>query len=80
MIGGVMVRILLMILLLSGCSSNPNVTAKGLLETLEFGEDETGCFRVTGTIALSATIFASSNVAVSLVKKKGTDLDPAPDC
>ena len=73
-----MVRILLMILLLSGCSSSP--TAKGLLETLEFGEDETGCFRVTGTVDLSASVFASSSVAISLVKKKGTELDPAPDC
>ena len=71
-------RILFLVLLLSGCSSNPS--AKGLLETLEFGEDETGCFRVTGTVDLSASMFASRSVAVSLVKKKGTELDPAPDC
>lgn len=69
---------LVLLVLLTGCSGNPS--AKGLLETLEFGEDETGCFRVTGTINVSATIFASSQVAVALVKKKGTELDPAPDC
>ena len=72
-------RMLLMVLLLSGCASNPD-GAKSLLETLEFGEDETGCFRVTGTVDLSASVFASSSVAISLVKKKGTELDPAPDC
>ena len=66
-------------LLLSGCANNPD--AKSLLETLEFGDDETGCFRVTGTVDVGASMFASSSVAVSLVKKKkGGDDDPAPDC
>ena len=62
-------------LLLSGCSGQ---TTKELLNTLEFGEDEVGCFRVNGSVNLGGNPFASTEVHVNLVKKKGGD--DAPDC
>jgi hypothetical protein len=60
---------------LMGCASNPD--AKSVLETLEFGEDEIGCFRFTGMVDVGGNPFTSSNVNISLVKQKG---DNAPDC
>jgi hypothetical protein len=63
------------LIFLAGCASNPD--AKTLIETLEFGEDEIGCFSINGTVAVGGNPFASSNVVVSLVKQKG---DGAPDC
>lgn len=67
--------IVVVLILLGGCASSPDT--RTLFDRLEFGEDETGCFHVTGTLDVSASIWASSNVAVNLVKKKG---DEAPDC
>jgi hypothetical protein len=64
-----------MMLLLSGCASTTD--ERTLFDRLEFDDDETGCFRVTGTLDVSASIWASSNVAVSLVKRKG---DAPPEC
>lgn len=60
----------------SGCASN-NPDARTLLDRIEFGEDETGCFRVTGTLDVGGNPFTSTNVAVSLIKRKGDD---PPDC
>ena len=66
--------LLIIVALLAGCASNPD--AKSVIETLEFGEDERGCFRFTGTVAVGGA-FTASNVNLSLVKMKGDD---APDC
>ena len=67
--------ILLSLLMVSGCASNPD--APTLFDRLEFGEGETGCFRLTGTLDVGGNPFTSTNVAVSLVKRKGDD---SPDC
>lgn len=67
--------IVLFVAALSGCASGPD--ARSLFDRLEFGPDETGCFRVTGTLDVGGNPFTSTNVAVSLVKQKG---DSPPDC
>ena len=63
------------ILVLAGCSNNPS--SKSLLETIEFGEDETGCARIQGSLDVSTGMFVSSTVAVTIIKKKGEDV---PNC
>jgi type IV pilus biogenesis protein CpaD/CtpE len=60
---------------LSGCASQDQ-KARSLLDRLEFGEDEIGCFRLNGSIDLNPMPVFTSNVNLSLVKKKGE----APDC
>ena len=70
-------KILILALLLTGCAGQG---AQELLDTLEFGEDEVGCFRVNGSVELGGNPFASTEVHVNLVKKKGTEDNPAPDC
>lgn len=66
---------LVLLLVLAGCTNNP--TAETVLETLEFGPDEEGCFRFVGTVDVSASVWASADVYVILVKHKG---DNPPDC
>jgi hypothetical protein len=69
------VIVIVLLAAISGCASNPD--APSLLDRLEFGEGETGCFRVTGLLDVGGNPFASTSVNVSLVKRKGDD---APDC
>ena len=67
-----------LLLLTTGCASNPD--AKSLIETLEFGPDETGCFRVSGNIDVGGNPFASTTINVILVKRKQDAEGWAPDC
>ena len=67
------------LVVLSGCSTNPE--QKSVLDRIEFGEDEYGCARIAGTFDTSASIFASANASVSVVKKKDhPDGGTTPDC
>lgn len=73
-------RILLFVCLLGlpGCATmNSETNAKSLLETLEFGPEEEGCFRLSGVIDLNPFPFWTSNVNLLLVKTKGKDV---PGC
>ena len=70
--------LLITLLALTSCASqNPDVQARTLLDRLEFGDDEEGCFRLSGQLDLNPIPFMTSNVNLNLVKKKG---DTAPDC
>lgn len=70
--------IVMALLLLTNCAAiSPDAQARSLLDRLEFEEDETGCFRLTGQIDLNPIPFMTSNVTMDLRKSKGED---APDC
>jgi hypothetical protein len=70
--------LLLPFFLLIGCSAiTPEAQARTLLDRLEFGEDETGCFRLSGQVDLNPIPFMSSTVNLDLRKSKGEN---APDC
>jgi hypothetical protein len=65
-------------LLLTNCATvTPEAQARSLLDRLEFAEDETGCFRLSGQIDLNPIPFMTSNVTMDLRKSKGEN---APDC
>jgi len=71
-------RILLILLLIvtAGCASTQD--AKGLLKTLEFDDDECGCFR--GTATISPSFFSGTIVTANLYKRKvcpGEETAPA---
>jgi len=67
---------LILLTALTGCATQDS-QVRTLFDRLEFEGDETGCFRLTGNLDLSPVPFLSSNVNISLVKKKGEDV---PDC
>ena len=67
---------LILLTALTGCAGQ-DTQVRTLFDRLEFDEDETGCFRLTGNLDLNPLPFISSNVNISLVKKKGEDV---PDC
>ena len=73
-------RFFLLVLMfgLVGCAGQQQEeNARSLFDRIEFDDDEVGCFRVAGTLDVGGNPFTSTNVAVTLVKKKG---DEAPDC
>ena len=63
---------------LAGCANNGE---KSVLERIEFGDDEYGCARIAGTFDTSASVFASANATVTVIKKKDhPDGGETPDC
>jgi hypothetical protein len=72
--------IILMMAVLAGCAGNQDQEARSLFDRIEFGPDEVGCARITGQIDVGGNPFASSNVSVSIVKRKGSPEDDIPDC
>ena len=66
----------LAVFLLAGCANN---SEKSVLDRIEFGEDEYGCARVTGMIDTSASVFASANASVTVLKKKRDPENPEDD-
>ena len=66
--------LLLAIVALAGCANNPD--KKGLMETLEFGEDECGCFR--GNVNIAPSVFTGTNVNAVLHKRKACPGEEQP--
>ena len=66
--------VLVMVLVLAGCASGPD--AKGLLETLEFDENECGCFR--GTATVSPGFLSGTTVTANLLKRKACPGEDTP--
>lgn len=62
--------ILLAIVILTSCTSNPQREAKSLLETLEFGPDEYGFFKIVGDIDLNPFPLFSTTIHIELEKIK----------
>lgn len=75
-----MKRILLVLTLFAttSCTSlTPEGQARSIMDRLEFGPEEEGCFRLSGQIDLNPIPFMSSTVNLDLRKSKGEN---APDC
>lgn len=74
-----LIVLLVAILFLSGCASNPtDKDAKSLIETLEFGEDECGEFQLTGEVDVgtSPLPFFKTKLHMNLDKRKQCDSLP----
>lgn len=69
-----MFRALICIIFLSGCASTPD--GKSLLETLEFDENECGCFRATANFG--PTFSPGTNASATLYKRKSCAGEEAP--
>ena len=68
---------LLSVLLLASCAGNPE--AKGFLKTLEFDDDECGCFR--GSVNVAPTLWTGTSVVAVLHKRKTCPgEESAPSC
>ncbi len=67
--------LILLALTCTGCAELP--TGDDLLEAISFGDDETGCARISGNLQVKAGMVASTTVNVLIVKEKGED---APTC
>lgn len=71
-------RYLFIFLLLTGCVSADD-QAKSLLQTLEFGPDEYGHFKIVGDIDLNPFPFFATTVHIELEKIKDAPNDRIPD-
>jgi len=68
--------VLLAILALPGCAS-PQENAKSIMQTLEIGDDESGCAEIRATVDLSGNPFVTSNASLIIKKAKGEN---PPQC
>jgi hypothetical protein len=70
-------RMLLIVslMLLSGCASNTD-RIQAIFDALEFEENQEGCVRVQGNLALGGNPIAQSAVNVNVVKTQGENAPP----
>lgn len=75
------IAVLALGLLLTSCLSNSPERMKALLEQLEFGEGETGCVTLAGSIDLNPIpMFTTAANLVYKKEKRGPEDDSGPDC
>ena len=70
-------RLLIAVVLLAmtSCASNTE-RMQSIFDALEFGENQEGCVRVQGNVALGGNPIAQSSVNVNVVKTQGENAPP----
>jgi hypothetical protein len=67
--------IAVVLLVMTGCASNTE-RMQSIFDALEFGENQEGCVRVQGNVALGGNPIAQSSVNVNVVKTQGENAPP----
>jgi hypothetical protein len=67
--------IVVMLLAMTGCASNTE-RIQAIFDALEFGDNQEGCVRVQGNVALGGNPIAQSSVNVNVVKTQGENAPP----
>jgi hypothetical protein len=69
------IMVLLSVLAMTSCASNTE-RMQSIFDALEFGENQEGCVRVQGNVALGGNPIAQSSVNVNVVKTQGENAPP----